>query len=275
MSSALARAVADDPGGRAHDARRRSSCSTILATNPYLDASSVEAIITAGLLHAPGAGGAAIGDGLDVVARLVAISDDDQLNDGTKRGVAASMLTFFPLLAPQLDVRIPVVVPYGTDPDDTVEIGSYCDVQRLIGQLLTDARAQLVLGAMTERYRVAATAGLAGAIAARPRRRRRRAPGPDRGRARRRQCHRRAGVALARRANLPRRVRARSRRRTREVGDHRGRPRSVRWSVPPSKRGAPGDPARLRGRHRRARSDRAGPVGRPRHRRRHPRSASP
>ena len=110
---------------------------------------------------------AATADGLDVVARLVAISDDDQLNDGTKRGVAASMLTFFPLLAPQLDVRMPVVVPYGTDPDDTVEIGSYCDVQRLIGQLLTDARAQLVLGAMTERYRVAATAGLAGAIASR------------------------------------------------------------------------------------------------------------
>ena len=159
------------------------------------------------------------GDGLEVVARLVTVSDDDQLNDGTKRGVAASMLTYFPLLAPQLDVRIPVVVPYGTDPDDTVEIGSYCDVQRLFGQLLTDAPAQLVLGAMTERYRVAATAGLAGAIAARPRRRRRRAPGPDRGRARRRQCRRRAGVALARGANLPRRVRARPRHRTREGAD--------------------------------------------------------
>ena len=69
------------------------------------------------------------------------------------------MLTFFPVLAPQLDVRIPVVVPYGTDPDDTVEIGSYCDLQRLFGQLLTDDPAQLVLGAMTERYRVAETAG--------------------------------------------------------------------------------------------------------------------
>ena len=37
-----------------------------LATNPYLDAPSVEAIITAGLLRAPAAGGAAMGDGLDV-----------------------------------------------------------------------------------------------------------------------------------------------------------------------------------------------------------------
>ena len=116
----------------------------------------MEAVITAGLLRAPAAGGGATGDGLDVVARLVTISDDDQLNDGTKRGVAASMLTYFPLLAPHLDVRIPVVVPFGTDPDDTVELGSYCDVQRLFGQLLTDAPAQLVLGAVTERYRVAA-----------------------------------------------------------------------------------------------------------------------
>ena len=103
-----------------------------------------------------------MGDGLDALSRLVTISDDDRLNDGTKRGLAASMLTYFPLLAPQLDVRIPVVVPYGTDPDDTVEIGSYCDVQRLFGQLLTDEPAQLVLGAMTERYRIAETGGLAG-----------------------------------------------------------------------------------------------------------------
>ncbi len=165
---ALARAVADDPAA-ALTMLGDDLVLDYLATNTYLDASSVEAIITAGLLHAPRAGGAAIGDGLEVVARLVTVSDDDQLNDGTKRGVAASMLTYFPLLAPQLDVRIPVVVPYGTDPDDTVEIGSYCDVQRLFGQLLTDAPAQLVLGAMTERYRVAATAGLAGSVAARPR----------------------------------------------------------------------------------------------------------
>jgi hypothetical protein len=139
-----------------------------LATNPYLDDKSVETIFTAGLLVAPKAGHAAMGDGLDVFSRLVAITDDDQLNDGTKRGLAASMLTFFPLLAPQLDVRLPIVVPYGTDPDDTVEIGSYCDLQRLFGQLLTDDAAQLVLGAVTERYRVAETRGLAGTIAARP-----------------------------------------------------------------------------------------------------------
>ncbi len=105
-------------------------------------------------------------DGLDVVSRLVIISDDDQLNDGTKRGLAAAMLTFFPVLAPQLDVRIPVVVPFGTDPDHTVAIGEYCELQRLFGQLLTDDAAHLVLGARTERYRVAETSGLAALVAA-------------------------------------------------------------------------------------------------------------
>jgi hypothetical protein len=109
-----------------------------------------------------------MGDGLDVFSRLVAITDDDQLNDGTKRGLAASMLTFFPLLTPQLDVRLPIVVPYGTDPDDTVEIGMYCDLQRLFGQLLTDDLAQVALGATTETYRAGQTTRLAGAIAARP-----------------------------------------------------------------------------------------------------------
>ena len=152
------------------------------------------------------------------LSRLVTISDDDVLNDGTKRGLAASMLTYFPLLAPQLDVRIPVVVPYGTDPDDTVEIGSYCDLQRLFGQLLTDEPAQLVLGAMTERYRVAETAGLAASIAARP--------GDDASEHRARIAAALADVSaigalvlrLARGAHLARRVRARPRRRTREVG---------------------------------------------------------
>lgn len=139
-----------------------------LATDIYIDDASVEAVITTGLLRPPRAGGAVMGDRLDVLARLVAITDDDQLNDGTKRGLAASMLGFFPLLAPQLDVRIPIVVPYGTDPGDAVEIGRYCDLQRLFGQLLTDDPAQLVLGAMTERYRVAETSGLASAIRARP-----------------------------------------------------------------------------------------------------------
>jgi hypothetical protein len=164
---ALSRAVADNPAASLALLDDDVALDYI-ATNPYLDASSVEAIITAGLLRAPTASSAAMGDGLDALSRLVTISDDDVLNDGTKRGLAAAMLTFFPVLAPQLDVRIPVVVPYGTDPDDTVEIGSYCDLQRLFGQLLTDEPAQLVLGAITERYRIAETAGLAGAIAARP-----------------------------------------------------------------------------------------------------------
>lgn len=137
----------------------------LLATDPHIADSSAEAIMTAALLGAPRT---AIGDGLEVVSRLVAITDDDKLNDGTKRGLAASMLRFFPLLAPQLDVRMPIVVPYGTDPGDAVEIGRYCDLQRLFGQLLSDDTAQLVLGAMTERYRVAETSGLASAIRARP-----------------------------------------------------------------------------------------------------------
>ena len=163
---ALARALADDPVASLA-VLGDDAVLDYIATNVYLDPSSVEAIITAGLLGAPIAGGAATRDGLDALSRLVAISDDDLLNDGTKRGLAAAMLTFFPVLAPQLDVRIPVVVPYRTDADHTVEIGEYCDLQRLFGQLLTDDAAQLVLGAMTERYRVAETAGLAGAIAAR------------------------------------------------------------------------------------------------------------
>jgi hypothetical protein len=163
---ALSRALADDPNASLTLLTDEQALDYI-ATNPYLDAASVEAIITAGLLRAPTANGEAMGDGLEALSRLVTISDDDVLNDGTKRGLAAAMLTYFPVLAPQLDVRIPVVVPYGADPDDTVEIGSYCDLQRLFGQLLTDDPAQLVLGAMTERYRIAETAGLAGAIAAR------------------------------------------------------------------------------------------------------------
>jgi hypothetical protein len=162
---ALARALADDPAASLA-VLGDDVVLDYIATNVFVDPPSVEAIITAGLLRAPVAGGAAMRDGLDVLARLVAISDDDRLNDGTKRGLAAAMLTFYPVLAPQLDVRIPVVVPYGPDADDTVEIGEYCDLQRLFGQLLTDDPAQLVLGAMTERYRAAETAGLAGAIAA-------------------------------------------------------------------------------------------------------------
>ncbi|HWM20473.1 MAG TPA: hypothetical protein VNO51_12355 [Ilumatobacteraceae bacterium] len=162
---ALSRALAHDPAASLAVLGDDVALDYI-ATNIYLAAPSVEAVITAGLLNAPRAGGAAMRDGLDALSRLVVISDDDLLNDGTKRGLAAAMLTFFPVLAPQLDVRIPVVVPYGTDSDHTVEIGDYCDLQRLFGQLLADDAAQLVLGAMTERYRVAETAGLATTIAA-------------------------------------------------------------------------------------------------------------
>jgi hypothetical protein len=167
-AAALVRTIADDPAA-ALTMLGDDHVLDYLATNPFLDAPSVEAIITAGLLRAPRIDRAAMGEGLDALSRLVVIADDDQLNDGTKRGLAAAMLTFFPVLAPQLDVRLPVVVPFGTDPDDTVEVGSYCDLQRLFGQLLADESAQLVLGAVTERYRAAATAGLTAVIAAHPR----------------------------------------------------------------------------------------------------------
>jgi hypothetical protein len=140
-----------------------------LATNRYLDDKSVETIFTAGLSVAPNAGSAALRDSLDVLSRLVSITDDDQLNDGTKRGVAASMVTFLPRLAPQLDVRIATIhVPYGMGHGESVQIGSYCDLQRLIGQLLTDDVAQGALGLTTETYRAEQTRPLVRAIAAQP-----------------------------------------------------------------------------------------------------------
>ncbi|MGH9132988.1 MAG: hypothetical protein ACRDZZ_03565 [Ilumatobacteraceae bacterium] len=163
----LVAALADHPPG-ALALLDDDAALVFLATNRYVDADDVEAIFTAALLRAPRTGSEPMRDGLDALARLVAITDDEVLSDGAKRGLAASMLTFFPVVTPHLDVRLPVVVPYGTSPDHTVEVGEYCDVQRLIGQLLADGAAQLVLGAVTDRYRALATAGLGGAIVARP-----------------------------------------------------------------------------------------------------------
>jgi hypothetical protein len=79
------------------------------------------------------------------------------------------MVTFLPRLAPQLDVRIATIhVPYGMGHGESVQIGSYCDLQRLIGQLLTDDVAQGALGLTTETYRAEQTRPLVRAIAAQP-----------------------------------------------------------------------------------------------------------
>ena len=263
------------PGGLAHDARRRSRAR--LSRHQPIP----RRIERRGDHHrraAPCADGKRRGHRRRPrrpVARLVTISDDDQLNDGTKRGLAASMLTYFPLLAPQLDVRIPVVVPTApipTTPSRSVPTAtcSACSVS-----CSPTTPAQLVLGAMTERYRVAETAGLGGCDRRSTRRRRQRAPGPDRRRARRRQCRRRADVALARGAHLARRVRARPRHRTGEGADLVGdRDRCGRRAV--VERGAPAAiPIASEVVTAALEPDRAAAVGRPRRRRRSRRSASP
>ena len=149
---ALSRAVADDPAS-ALTMLGDDLVLDYLATNPYLDASAVEAIITAGLLHAPGAGPAATADGLDVVARLVAISDDDQLNDGTKRGWLLRCSRSSPCspLSSTCESRSSCpTAPIPTTPSRSAPT-AMCSASS-VNCSPTHVR-QVVLGAMTERYR--------------------------------------------------------------------------------------------------------------------------
>jgi hypothetical protein len=91
---------------------------------------------------------------LDVLAELIAIAQDHELNPGARRGAARGLGAVIPLLGIHLDHRRPVTLAIGHDADDIVELGDYAALAGLVAQLLDDPPAQAVLGTMIGAYRI-------------------------------------------------------------------------------------------------------------------------
>jgi hypothetical protein len=147
-----------------------------LARDQRLDPDAVEAVIAAAL------GGDRVTDRrerldvraeptaerLEILSGLVAIADRAELTPGARRGAARGLGGILPLLGIHLDRRRPValVLASGADAGTIVEIGDYLAVGELVGQILQDERAQLVLGVMIGTYRYQQHASIVASIEA-------------------------------------------------------------------------------------------------------------
>ncbi|TVR26551.1 MAG: hypothetical protein EA389_05190 [Ilumatobacter sp.] len=128
---------------------------TALATADHVDHGAVEAAVAAAL-SGPAVDPELLGDAAEVLGDFVAVSADAELNLGTRRGVALAWGTFAPLIAPKLDVRLPVdvVVPASDGPStQVIHIGTYDELARFVGQVVDDRSAQLALGVVVGAFR--------------------------------------------------------------------------------------------------------------------------
>jgi hypothetical protein len=123
----------------------------IIVTDTSFADDDVEALVAAAIGHVDPSDRPAMAAGLRVVAELVRLTGDVELSDGARRGVAVGLGPHLPLLTPQLDRRLPVIVPI--DADVSIGLGSYMEVARLVGQVLDDNQAQLALGAVVGSFR--------------------------------------------------------------------------------------------------------------------------
>lgn len=141
-----------------------------LTTSRHLDDDAVEAA-TAAALSAPVVDPHALGDALEVLAELVAVTGEHELNAGARRGVALAAGAVLPSIAPKLDARLPIDVTVraaGAEPAEVIRLGGYDELARLVGQVVDDDAAQLALGVVVGAFRADQVAFAAGAIADRP-----------------------------------------------------------------------------------------------------------
>jgi hypothetical protein len=120
-----------------------------LATSSRLDGEVVEHVLAAGIAGAPSRSDEAA---LAALAALVDVAGHDELTTGARRGAARAFGAHLPVVAPQLDRRRRVVV-VDTASSATVDLGSYDDVARLVGQVVGDAPAQMTLGVLIGAFR--------------------------------------------------------------------------------------------------------------------------
>lgn len=123
-----------------------------LLTDHRFDPDVVERLAATGLGAA--ARGDALGLGASTLAGIVSLTRTAELSAGARRGLALALGSYLPALAVQLDVRRSVVIVVGDEPSAaTVDLGTYRDVARLVGQILDDVTAQLALGVTVGAFR--------------------------------------------------------------------------------------------------------------------------
>lgn len=145
----LIRLIAGAPAG-ALDLVSDGSVAPVLATTPHLDADAVEALL-ASALGAPPADATAHRAQLEAWAGLVATTPAGALTPGASRGIARSVGPLLADLGVHLDRRRPVVLTAADG--EPVRLGSYDDVARLLGDVLSDHAAQAALGLAIAVYR--------------------------------------------------------------------------------------------------------------------------
>lgn len=122
-----------------------------LVTSERFDSDAVEALVSSGLGTAAATGPRQLAASFEVLSSLVAITAEHRLNPGARRGAALAFGTYLPAVAIQLDHHLPVLAAL---PSSTVEVGSYAELSRFLGQILDDEPAQLALGVVVGAFRL-------------------------------------------------------------------------------------------------------------------------
>lgn len=124
-----------------------------LVLDELLDPMAVEDVVAAGLA-APGVAAVHFVPALEVLAELVTVTSRHDLSIAARRGIARSFGVFLPHLAPHLDRRLPVdVTVRGEHGTTVVALGEYGALTRLVGQVVDDDAAQLLLGLVVGAFR--------------------------------------------------------------------------------------------------------------------------
>jgi hypothetical protein len=139
-----------------------------LATSAILAADDVEAIVTAALV-VPLGDDARLTTGLSRLVALSRAAQDATLNDGARRGIALGIGPYLGPIATQLAARsadeLIVIGGGGT----LVDFGGREGFTGLVGQVVDDERAQLVLGVTIAGFRAERLAEATAAVEAPPR----------------------------------------------------------------------------------------------------------
>jgi hypothetical protein len=159
-ASAL-RAVATDPAASLDLAGDEAALHQIV-TSTALPDDDVERFLSAAL-GAPRADVDRAIEGLSAIAALVRFTADSSLSVGARRGIAGGLGPYLGAVTTQLgdpDAET-IVVPVGSE---HVWLGQRADLERLVGQVLDDEDAQLLLGVTASAFRAEQAEGAIRAI---------------------------------------------------------------------------------------------------------------
>jgi hypothetical protein len=155
------RAIATEPAASLDLARDETLLREIV-TSTALPDDDIERFVSAAL-DAPRADTDRSIEGLSAIAALVRFTADSSLNAGARRGVAGGLGPYLGAMTTQLgDLDAETIfVPVGRE---NVWLGRRADLERLIGQVLDDVDAQLLLGVTASAFRAQQTEGAIRAI---------------------------------------------------------------------------------------------------------------